>query len=208
MENQSLYGYLVGNDVMLVGDPERGKPVITASKPDVPDGYRAVSRYTDMVTQIVQSWSVEPVEGTAEEAVLALARMQAEKLTNEQAALVPALYDEWSGASVDYKEGNRRRYLGKLYRCLQDHTSQPGWNPVDAPSLWAEILPGQDGNEPEEGYAAWVQPGATNGYSTGDRVVDEGHLWESLVNDNVDKPGTDNGFRWKDLGPYPAETGA
>lgn len=97
------------------------------------------------------------------------------------------------------------RFAGTLYRCLTAHTALAEWEPPSAPSLWAEVLPGQDGNEPETGYAEWVQPDSTNGYSTGDRVTHGGHLWESLVDDNVDEPGTDNGFRWKDLGAWPAE---
>lgn len=59
-----------------------------------------------------------------------------------------------------------------------------------------------DSGKPVEDTEA---PEAPDGYSTGDRVTHGGHLWESLVDDNVDRPGTDNGFRWKDLGAWPAE---
>lgn len=96
------------------------------------------------------------------------------------------------------------RFQGTLVKCLQAHTSQPDWAPNAAPSLWAVILPGQDGSGVAVGV--WQQPSAESGYSTGDRVIHDGHLWESLVDDNVDEPGTDNGFRWKDLGEWDGGT--
>ena len=141
------------------------------------------------------------MEGTAQEAALLLCRSIAAELPDEQALAVTALYDEWI-AGAAYSAGQRVRWRGTLYKVLQGHVSQAGWTPDAAPSLFAEVLPGQEGNEPEEGYAEWVQPGSTNGYSTGDRVLHDGHLWESIVDSNVDEPGTDNGFRWKDLGEY------
>lgn len=138
--------------------------------------------------------------------------MQAAKLDDGEALKVAALYDEWSGKGVKYygpddPDGNpqtRLRYQGTLVKCLTTHTSQPDWAPNAAPSLWAVILPGQDGSGVEVGV--WQQPTAENGYSTGDKTIHNGHLWESLVDDNVDEPGTDNGFRWKDLGEWDGGT--
>ena len=42
----------------------------------------------------------------------------------------------WSGASVAYKVGDLVTYSGVVYRCLQAHTSQAGWNPSAVPALW------------------------------------------------------------------------
>lgn len=201
-----FYGALVGGQVIISPD-DTGKPVSDTAKPEVPAGYELSASFSETEDQIVRVWSLLPVEGTAYEAAIKLASMQAAQLSDDEALEVPALFPEYRVGRA-YKKGDRFRYLGELYKVLQNHVSQADWLPDEAASLYAKVLPGQDGNEPSEGYAAWVQPGATNGYSTGDRVVDEGHLWESLVNDNVDKPGTDNGFRWKDLGPYPAEASA
>lgn len=185
---------------LLVTDAEGALPIVLAEEPTAPEGYTARCSWSEAFGTIKQVWELVPVEGTAEEAALTLARMMAEGLTDEQAALVPALYGEWSGGAVDYKKGDRRRYFGKLYRCLQDHTSQPAWTPIDAPSLWAEVLPGQDGK-----VGPWVQPDSTNGYRENDRVTHNGHLWESDVSDNVWEPGA-VGAPWTDLGPCPGET--
>lgn len=185
---------------LLITDAEGALPIVLAEEPNAPEGYTARCSWREASGTIQQVWELVPVEGTAEEAALKLARMQAEGLPDEQAALVPALYEEWSGGAVEYAVGDRRRYKGKLYRCLQDHTSQPAWTPVDAPSLWAEALPGQDGN-----VGPWTQPDSTNGYSEGDRVTHNGHLWKSDADDNVWEPGA-VGAPWTDLGPYPGET--
>lgn len=187
----------MGDEVILT-DPEEGKPIVEVPKPNEPDGYHADMSYVDTGTEIKQSWALVPDEGSAAEAAVTLAKIQAASLDDADAVKVQALYDEWSGDGVEYKTGDRRRFQGYLVKCLQDHTSQPDWAPNAAPSLWAVILPGQDGSGVEVGI--WQQPGSTNGYSTGDKVIHKGHLWQSKVDDNVDEPGTDNGFRWTDLG--------
>lgn len=194
-----MNGIMLGEHV-LVTDEAGSKPIVETPAPEAPDGYRSVYSWVDTGSSIEQSWRVVPVEGTAAEAAVALAKMQAQSLDDTQALEVAALYDEWSGDGVEYKEGDRRRFQGLLVKCLQDHTSQPGWAPNATSSLWAVILPGQDGSGVVVGV--WQQPGSTNGYSTGDKVIHKGHLWQSKVDDNVDEPGTDNGFRWTDLGEW------
>lgn len=61
-------------------------------------------------------------------------------LTDAQAAAAPLLYRPWDGEGAAYATGDRRLYRGYVYKCLQAHTSQSGWNPADAPSLWAQVL--------------------------------------------------------------------
>ena len=79
---------------------------------------------------------------------------------------------------------------------MQAHTSQTDWAPDTAPSLFAEVLPGQDGTEIGE----WVQPGSTNPYMTGDRVTHNGKTWESLVDNNVWEPGVQgSGALWQEV---------
>ena len=194
-----MNGIMLGEHV-LVTDEAGSKPIVESAAPEAPDGYAAKYKWVDTGSAIEQSWQLVPEEGSASEAAVELARIQAQSLSDADAARVAALYDEWSGDGVEYKTGDRRRFQGYLVKCLQDHTSQPDWAPNAAPSLWAVILPGQDGSGVEVGV--WQQPGSTNGYSTGDKAIHKGHLWQSKVDDNVDEPGTDNGFRWTDLGEW------
>ena len=127
-------------------------------------------------------------------ASVSVARTVAATLPDEQAAVVAVLFDEWDGGGAAYAEGDRVRYDGALYRCLQGHTSQEAWTPADAsqeawtpadaPRLWAEVLPGQSGEVGE-----WERLGATNPYMAGDRVAHGGKTWESTIDGNVWEPG-------------------
>ena len=49
-----------------------------------------------------------------------------------------AFYPEWA-SGVAYTTGYKVQRSGKLWRCLQAHTSQSGWEPENAASLWTEI---------------------------------------------------------------------
>ncbi|WP_417047406.1 carbohydrate-binding protein [Enorma massiliensis] len=199
-----LYGIMVGDRPAIVGEGEGGKPVVEAAKPEAPEGYEAVDSWADNGTELRQSWALQPVEGSAAEAAVALAKMQAAELSDGDAVKVPALYDEWSGDGVEYKKGDRRRFQGTLVKCLQDHTSQPDWAPNAAPSLWAVILPGQDGSGVTVGI--WEQPGPDNAYQLGDQVIHNGHLWESdFDGDNVWEPGQ-VGSHWVDKGEWDGGT--
>lgn len=89
---------------------------------------------------------------------------------------------------VTYAEGNLRTYgegdAAKLYRCVQAHTSQDGWTPDAAASLWAAA-----GNPAEE-WPAWSQPiGAHDAYDAGDKVSHGGKHYVSTENGNVWEPG-------------------
>ena len=54
-------------------------------------------------------------------------------------------YPEWS-AEQAYPAGYNVQHGGKLWRCLQAHTSQTGWEPsVNTASLWDQICETHDG---------------------------------------------------------------
>lgn len=196
-----VYGQVLGEDrVLVVPEGEGGKPIVESVRPEAPDGYEAVDGYVDAGTEIRQVWSLVPKQGTEADAAVALAKMQAAELSDGDAVKVPALYDEWSGDGVEYKQVDRCRFQGTLVKCLQDHTSQPDWAPNAAPSLWAVILPGQDGSGVTVGI--WQQPGSENAYQKGDMVIHNGHLWESdFDGDNVWEPGQ-VGSHWVDKGEW------
>lgn len=115
-------------------------------------------------------------------------------LTDEQAVKVVALFPLWDPRAT-YAVGDRVRYAGNLYRCLQPHTAQETWNPVDAPSLWAKVL-----TDPSGAILPWEQPDSTNPYMKGDKVTHNGKTWESLVDNNVWEPGvTGTENLWKEV---------
>lgn len=47
-------------------------------------------------------------------------------------------YPEWASGQ-SYTAGYKVQRSGKLWRCIQAHTSQTGWEPENAASLWTEI---------------------------------------------------------------------
>lgn len=108
----------------------------------------------------------------------------ATNLTDNDALEAKELFSVWI-VGKEYSVGDRVRYNDTLYRVLQAHTSQADWTPTNAPSLFAEILPGQDGTDIGE----WVQPDSTNPYQIGDRVIHNGVVYECTVANNVWEPG-------------------
>ena len=65
------------------------------------------------------------------------------------------------------------------------HTAQSDWTPENAPSLWARVLIPDENVIPE-----WEQPDSTNAYMVGDKVMFEGHIYESAINNNIWSPST------------------
>lgn len=62
----------------------------------------------------------------------------AQSLDDKTALKAIELYPAWS-AGVEYTDGIKVRYNGKLWRCLQDHISQEGWTPEVVPALFEQI---------------------------------------------------------------------
>lgn len=163
---------------------ERGQTIATY------EGYTAFYRteiYTGKIYGVVmyKPEKTPEVQSAMVQAAVAVAQIQAQSLTDEQAITVKDIYPIWDGNGVSYQKDFYLTHDGKLYKVLQAHTSQADWTPDTAPSLFAEVLPGQGGT----GIGEWVQPGSTNPYMTGDRVTHNGGMWESLVDNNVWEPG-------------------
>ena len=54
-------------------------------------------------------------------------------------------YPEWSAGQA-YPAGHKVQRGGKLWRCIQAHTAQVGWEPsINTASLWEEICESHDG---------------------------------------------------------------
>ena len=94
------------------------------------------------------------------------------------------LFKSWY-SGIAYVTDERVRYGGKLYRCVQSHTSQADWEPDRTPALWAEVAaPGE--------IPVWKQPtGAQDAYMTGDKVhypTADDPVYVSIVDNNVWEP--------------------
>ena len=58
--------------------------------------------------------------------------------TDENALKVIDLYPEWA-VGIAVAKDSRYQYNGKLYKCVQAHTTQADWTPDITPDLWTVI---------------------------------------------------------------------
>lgn len=125
----------------------------------------------------------EIVKATEAGGIMFVTMTEAGQIDDTTAAEHADLFAPWA-YPIAYKAGNIRRYGGKLYRCVKDHTSQEDWNPEAAASLWAVTA------DPAEEWPAWSQPvGAHDAYSAGAKVSHKDKHWTSTVDNNVWEPG-------------------
>ena len=83
---------------------------------------------------------------TAEEVTSLLIKQQINALSvdDNTALRMVEFYPEWA-VGVDYTAEYKVQRSGKLWRCLQAHTSQSGWEPENTPALWTEICESHGG---------------------------------------------------------------
>lgn len=101
-------------------------------------------------------------------------------LNDNQAETVTDLFPDWEDGKA-YAVGDRVKYNGLLYRCVQAHTSQADWTPDVVPALWTRTSADE--------WPEWVQPtGAQDAYNKGDKVTYKGEHYISLIDANVYSP--------------------
>lgn len=175
------------------------KPVID-SKPgyDVETQDAVFVDYLDTGAYIRAMYEIVEIEPTEEEQMIEQTGKAMEllninfndllpNLTDEQALQVPLMFPKWQ-AGKEYAVGDRVLYLGVLYKVLQAHTSQAGWEPDITPSLFAKNLIVKDDSGEQVDIPEWVQPDSTNPYMIGDKVKFEGKVYQSLIDNNVWSP--------------------
>lgn len=136
-------------------------------------------RYVDTASPVMED--IKETKKATEIAFVTLA--EAGSIDDVTAGEHIDVFSPWASA-VSYKTGNLRTYNGKLYRCVQAHTSQDDWTPDAATSLWAVT------SDPAEEWPAWSQPvGATDAYAKDSKVTHNNKRWISDVDANVWEPG-------------------
>lgn len=181
-----IFNFNTNIEVML----ENGFKEIINVVPSYDANTQVVTRdsYTEEATTITVNYIVTAKPLTKEEQLenqrnLALTFF-AETLSDAQALQVPMLFDEFDGNGVAYEVGKRVLYNDILYKVIQAHTSQAEWTPIAAPSLFAKVINETiDGSIPE-----FEQPDSTNPYMKGDKVIFNGKVYESLIDNNVYSP--------------------
>lgn len=178
----------------------QGYKAIVDSKPiyDVDTQYCELVGYQETYSRIRFVWEIKEIEIPRGELLeqdtakaLEMLGVNFDSLTDEQALQVPNVFPLWK-VGVQYLVGERMLFDGKLYKVLTQHKSQEDWQPDIAPSLFAKVIVGTD--QPLE----WQQPDSTNPYMKGDKVLFNGKVYASLIDNNVWSP-TDYPAGWEEL---------
>lgn len=77
-------------------------------------------------------------------------------LPDEEAETVTALFPDWEDGKA-YAVGDRVKYNGLLYRCVQAHTSQADWTPDVVPANEKHWTSDIDANVYEPGVYGWAE---------------------------------------------------
>ena len=106
-------------------------------------------------------------------------------LSDAEAVLVANLYLPWKVGEI-VPVGEIRRFGDKLYRCLQEHTTQAEWTPDVTPALWVEVAAEGEYREIKDGMLSTeaFAKGEVGWYQSKD------NLWKSLIDANVYTPET------------------
>lgn len=108
-------------------------------------------------------------------------------MTDEAALTAVELFPAWAAGNA-YAIGDRVRYNGALYKCVQAHTGQVDWTPDATPALWVAVS--------VNAWPEWVQPsGAHDAYNRGDKVSYHGKRYICTADANVYAPGV---YGWEE----------
>lgn len=117
--------------------------------------------------------------------------IRVDELSEEELTEMIDLYESYQVDKL-YKVNDIFKYEGKLYKVIQEHTSQEDWIPSELPALYLNFMP-------ENVIPEWVQPtGNHDAYNTGDKVIYEGKVYESLIDNNTWSP-LDYPQGWKEV---------
>lgn len=162
--------------------PVETKYIINLSKYQVQDLQEDVKKCMEKCDKLNESFATIQNSDFTKQSGYALQTL-ASTFTDEQAVNCMLLFPTWNGNGNNYKKDERLQYESKLYKVLQDHTSQADWIPGKSPSLYVEI------SDPNIEYPEWKKPtGAHDAYSKGDKITFKGKKYVSLIDANVYSP--------------------
>lgn len=97
---------------------------------------------TEMVTSLRRRMVLEekyrPLTESEVNRMLIRQQINTLEVDDNTALRMLEFYPEWA-AGQDYPGGFKVQRSGKLWRCIQAHTAQAGWEPENTPALWTEI---------------------------------------------------------------------
>lgn len=117
-------------------------PIEETAEPESKEGFIKQSRWVQTDTAIVKKWTVlpdrRPMSQSAVNKMLIAQQINTLEVDDNTAIRMRSFYPEWA-ENTAYAVGYKVQYNGKLWRVVQAHTAQIGWEPVNVPSLWTEV---------------------------------------------------------------------
>ena len=117
-------------------------PMEEQEEPQSKDGFIKSSKWVQTDSAIVKKWTVlpdrRPMSQSAVNKMLIAQQINTLEVDDNTALRMKQFYPEWA-ENTAYAVGNKVQYGGKLWRVVQAHTAQIGWEPVNVPSLWTEV---------------------------------------------------------------------
>ena len=173
---QAKFGYLIHNKIT----DTYSKVIYLPDEANL-DNFEEVLDYT--IDKRLRD-KMEEIE-RKEESLTKVAKIVANQVTDDEVALtIREFYDEWQ-LDISYEVGRYILFQDVLYKVITQHTSQEGWTPDVATSLFAKVLIDPSG----EMVLDWEQPDSTNPYMKGDKVRYNDVIYISTVDNNVWQPG-------------------
>lgn len=117
-------------------------PMEEQEEPQSKDGFIKSSKWVQTDSAIVKKWTVlpdrRPMSQSAVNKMLISQQINTLEVDDNTAIRMRSFYPEWA-ENTAYAVGYKVKYNGKLWRVVQAHTAQIGWEPVNVPSLWTEV---------------------------------------------------------------------
>lgn len=149
-----FYGVLV-KDGKLTRNPTEADiltagylPIEEQTEPENKEGFVKSSKWVQTDTAIVKKWTVKrdmrPLSQAEISKKIIEQQINTLSVDDNTALRMRSFYPEWA-ENTAYAVGYKVQYNGKLWRVVQAHTAQVGWQPTNAPSLWEQINEIHDG---------------------------------------------------------------
>lgn len=138
-------------------------PVEEQTEPENKEGFVKSSKWVQTDNAIVKKWTMKrdmrPLSQGEISKKLIEQQINTLAVDDNTALRMKSYYPEWE-SGVGYSVGYKVQRGGKLWRVVQAHTAQTGWEPENAVSLWEQINETHDGTIydaiPYEGNMALV----------------------------------------------------
>lgn len=96
------------------------------------------AQYNEMAARAAAEAKHRPLSENEVLSMLITAQINTLSVDDAMAVRMTAFYPEWA-KDTEYTVGYKVRYLGKLYKVIQAHTSQETWTPDITASLYTRI---------------------------------------------------------------------